>query len=343
MNDLRMESDTKTKPLVSVLCTTYNQGDYVEEALRSVLAQTYRHVELIVIDNASKDHTVRVIKRILREYPDVKFIANNHNCGLCRAFNQGLELAKGKYIIDLSGDDVLLPQRIERQVEVFERLPDTYGVVFSNARYIDTQSQPLSEHYPLDEHGRAQVPVPSGDVYKEILRKYFICTPTMMIRRAVLDELGGYDESLSYEDFDFWVRSAVKYRYHYQDEILTHKRVVDGSLSMEVAKPGSGILESTYAVCNKAYDLNRDQEEFDILAARIRTFIRKCLYAQEFELAVRFRKLLNYIEDPGLLTETIVLLCRLRLPINGLYRFYLAYIQKKPLRRKDLVYDVVLP
>ncbi|MBB5286926.1 glycosyltransferase involved in cell wall biosynthesis [Rhabdobacter roseus] len=315
----------------------------MEEALRSVLTQSYRNIELIIIDNASTDQTVAIIKRIVREHPRVKFIANPENRGLCKAFNQGLYLARGKYVIDLSGDDLLLPQRIERQVVAFERLSDSYGVLFSNARYIDTHGEPLHEHYPLDSKGKAKVPVPSGDVYKEILRKYFICTPTMMIRRSVLDELGGYDESLSYEDFDFWVRSGVRYRYFYQDEILTHKRIVPHSLSGEVARPGNQILESTYAVCNKAYDLNRDQEEFDILAARIRTFIRKCLYAQEFELAVRFRKLLNYIEDPDLLTEAIVLLCRLRLPINGIYRFYLANFQKKPPRRKDLALDVVVP
>jgi hypothetical protein len=64
------------------------------------------------------------------------------------------------------------------------------------------------------------------------------------------------------------------------------------------------------------------------LAARIRTFIRKCLYAQEFELAISFRRLLNYIENPGWQTELIVFMCRLHLPVNFAYRFYLKNLKK---------------
>ena len=177
--------------------------------------------------------------------------------------------------------------------------------------------------------------IPNGDVYCAVLEKYFICTPTMMMRRSLLGQLGGYDESLTYEDFDFWVRSAVICRYGYQDEVLTRKRILPRSLSVRSYEPGSGMLASTYAVCNKAYDLNRNQAEFDALAHRIRTYIRKCFYAQEFDLAIRFRQLLNYIEDPGLATELIVLLCRLHLPINGLYRFYFDWKMKRLLRKRQ--------
>ncbi|HEV7349885.1 glycosyltransferase [Telluribacter sp.] len=327
---------------VSVICTVYNHQPYVVAALRSVLNQTYPNIELIVIDNASTDGSVSAIEDLLNIYPSVKFIRNDTNKGLCVAFNQGLKLATGKYIVDFSADDLMLPNRIKRQVEAFEMLSYEYGVIFSNARYTDANDRLLHYHYQVDEEEKTEVPVPSGDVYKEILKKYFICTPTMMMRRSVLEELGGYDETLSYEDFDFWVRSSVKYKYFYQDEVLTLKRVVADSLSTYVYKKDSGILESTYAVCNKAYDLNRTQEEFDILARRIRTFIRKCFYAQEFELAMRYRKLLNYIEDPDLLTEAIVILCRLRLPVTGLYRLYLTYFQKSEFRSKQIVPSFVI-
>jgi hypothetical protein len=114
------------------------------------------------------------------------------------------------------------------------------------------------------------------------------------------------------------------------------------SLSTGVYKKGSGMLQSYYAVCNKAYDLNRDQQEFDLLAARIRTFIRKCLYAQEFELAVRFRRLLNYIENPGWQTELIVFMCRLHLPVNFAYRFYIKNLKKVTDRRKDLAFELLI-
>ena len=324
-------------PLVSVICTAYNHEEFIGEALASVTRQTYPNIELIIIDNASTDRTLSRIELFCQQHPQfyAHRIANAWNKGLCAAFNQGLALAKGAYVIDLSGDDLLLPCRIEKQVTYFESLPEEYGVIFSNAQYIDTSGIAGRTHYPVDAAGRARVPVPSGDVYQAVLERYFICTPTMMIRRSVLDALGGYDESLVYEDFDFWVRSSVRYPYAYQDEVLTQKRVVRSSHSTQVFQPGSGMLESTLAVCNKAYDLNRSQEEFDALARRIRTFIRKCFYAQEFELAVRFRDLLNYIEDPGLATECIVWLCRMRLPVNWAYRFYVQQGVNKVAARKD--------
>ena len=327
------------QPLVTVILTAFNHQNYILEAIKSVFSQSYPHIQLVVIDNGSNDSTLALLEN--DSFPDFILIKNLYNKGLCQAFNQGLGFAKGKYIVDLSGDDILLPDRIEKQVAAFEQLPDNYVVTFTNAGYIDQNSKFLNYHYAINAQGRALENVPSGDVYKKVLEKYFICTPTMMMRTEILREMGGYDESLSFEDFDFWVRSAVKYKYFYLDEVLTLKRNSPGSLGSHVYKKGSGMLHSYYAVCNKAYDLNRDQEEFDLLAARIRTFIRKCFYAQEFELALKFRKLLNYIENPGWKTECIVFLCRIRLPVNGIYRFYINHLQKFFINRKDLAFEVV--
>jgi len=318
----------KETPLVTVILTAYNQEKYVGETLQSVFDQTYTNLELIVVDNASTDDTLVVVQAFKNAYGSFPVIKNRRNAGLCAAFNQGLSIAKGKYVIDLSGDDLLMANRIEKQVAAFELLADDFAVVFSNARYINPAGKELENHYAVDAQEHAIREVPSGDVYKNVLERYFICTPTMMMRTSTMFELGGYDETLTFEDFDFWVRSAAKYKYFYLDEVLTKKRIVPSSLSSMVYKKGSGMLASYYAVCNKAYDLNRDQREFDLLAARIRTFIRKCWYAQEFELAVRFRVLLNYIENPGWKTELIVFMCRLHLPVNFAYRFYIKNLKK---------------
>lgn len=317
------------KPLVTVVLTAYNHEKYIGETLSSIFVQTYAKIQVIVIDNASTDGTVSVIEKMLPEGSDFLIVRNLTNLGLCRAFNQGLSLARGKYIIDLAADDIMLSTRIENQVEAFEKLGEDYGVVFTNARYIEAGGKLLNFHYPVNNKEKSKKIIPSGDVYKSVLENYFICTPTMMMRTQMLINMGGYDESLFFEDFDFWVRSSVEFKYFYLDEVLTLKRNVPDSLSKQVYKKGNNLLETCYIVCNKAYDLNRDQEEFDLLAARIRTFIRKCFYAEEFELAIRFRRLLNYIENPGFTTEMIVAMCRLHLPVNGLYRFYLNNLQKK--------------
>jgi glycosyltransferase involved in cell wall biosynthesis len=305
---------------VTVICTCYNQQPFIKECLQSVVNQTYTNIQLIVIDNASTDGSSWVVKEFMRDYPDIIFMPNISNIGLCAAFNKGLEKATGKYIIDLAADDVMVVDRVQKQVQEFEKLPADYAVVFSNASYVDEKGKQIGFHYSLNKQRRAAVP--TGNVYKEILRRYFICTPTIMMRKSVLFKLGGYDESLSYEDFDFFIRSAHSYKYHYLDEVLMRKRVVRASLGKQFYSVGNTMLDSSWKVCNKAYDLNHSQEEFDLLALRIREFIKKCFVAQDADSALKFRKLLNYIEEPGWKTDALVWLCRLRLPVNGLYQLY---------------------
>ena len=312
----------KYKPWVSVICTCYNQAAYVGECLASVVAQTYPNVELIVIDNGSSDHSAAQIRAFCGQNPAVKFIQNKTNRGLCRAFNQGLAVAVGQYVIDLAADDVLLPHRIARQVDQFLSLPTYYGVVFSNAVYINETGEFLRHHHPVGQDGRTTQRVPMGDVFQEILTHYFVSTPTMMMRRDMLTQLGGYDESLAYEDFDLWVRSARNYRYAYLDEVLTWKRVLPNSMGRQVLSTDNLLLESSWRVCQKAYALCQTAGEFKALGGRIRQFIRKCFYAEQYELAQKLGQLLGQIEPAGFATRLVLILCRLHLPVNSLYRRY---------------------
>jgi glycosyltransferase involved in cell wall biosynthesis len=309
-------------PQVTVICTCYNHERFVAESIHSVLSQTYRDVQLIIIDNSSTDGSDELIQEIVAKYPAITYLRNITNVGLCRAFNQGLEHTTGEYVIDLAADDIMTPDRIEKQVAAFLTLPREYAVVFSNAIYVDERGHTIGYHYATDTAGQVRSRVPSGEIYKEVLRRYFICTPTIMMRKSALMKLGGYDETLAYEDFDFFVRSANYYKYHYIDEILMQKRIVQGSLATQFYKVGNPLLKSSWEVCNKAYDLNRSQEEYNILAYRIREFIKKCFVAEDAEQAVRFRKLLNYIEEPGWQTDALVLLCQLHFPANWAYQRY---------------------
>lgn len=309
-------------PWVSVICTCYNQAAYVDECLQSVVAQTYANLELIIIDNGSSDGSGAIIRAFCKRHPTAQFIQNTSNRGLCRAFNQGLHQSTGQYVIDLAADDILLPNRVARQVEQFRSLPGYYGVVFSNAAYIDEQGRQTGLHFPVGPDGHTTQFVPTGDVFREVLSRYFINTPTMMMRRDLLTALGGYDESLAYEDFDFWVRSARTHRYAYLDEILTHKRRLPDSMSAQITKRGNQLLESTYQVCQKALVLCQSSEELAALANRIRQFIRKSFYAEQYELARRFGSLLAQIEPLDYLTKGLLFLCRLRLPLNTVYRRY---------------------
>ncbi|HRX01281.1 MAG TPA: glycosyltransferase family A protein, partial [Cyclobacteriaceae bacterium] len=104
-------------PLVSVICLCYNHEEFVEEAIESVLAQTYPNVELIVVDDASVDRSKQVIGTILKQHERVKFIDLKENHGNCAAFNIGFRQCQGKYVVDFATDDIMLNSRIAEQVQ----------------------------------------------------------------------------------------------------------------------------------------------------------------------------------------------------------------------------------
>lgn len=252
-------------PIVSVICLSYNHESFVEEALQSVVNQTYPHVQLIAIDDYSVDRSVEVIKEFISKNPSVEFIPFPGNLGNCRAFNIGYKMSKGEFVIDLAADDVLMPDRIEKGVKAFQSLGKDVGVQFSDAERIDRFGKSLGYHSDRFSHDS----IPQGDIYCDVLGRYFINSPTMMMRREVLTKLDGYDETLTYEDFDFWVRSSRDFKYHYIPEPLVKKRILSSSLGQGQYKSGSDQLWSTLHVCQKALLLNRTPGENQALKKRI--------------------------------------------------------------------------
>jgi glycosyltransferase involved in cell wall biosynthesis len=276
-------------PLVSVICLCYKQGQFVREAVLSALNQTYLNVEIIIVDDASSDNSVTVIQDLVEEFPELKFIRMPQNAGNCKAFNTALKLSRGTYIIDLAADDVLLPHRIEKGVHELQKSGPAYGVNFSDAEWINEAGQLLYKHSDRFPHHT----VPQGDVYEDVIQRFFICSPTVMFSREVIDHLGGYDEKLSYEDFDFWVRSSRKFQYCYTPEVLVKKRVVKKSLSARQFSLLSPHQNTTYEVCKKIMKLNKNRDEQRALSTRIKYEIRLCLRLLLFPLAWKYLTLLR--------------------------------------------------
>mgnify|MGYP005753132457 CR=1 FL=1 len=276
-----------TQPLVSIICLCYNHERFLQEALDSVLAQTYPNIEVIVVDDCSTDGSVAIIESYLERYPQIRFISTGYNRGNCAAFNMGFQASSGAYIIDFATDDVLLPERVAQQVEAFGRLDESYGVMYSDAEYITDASAHL--YY----HSHKYKPAPDGDVFAEVLRRYFICPPTMMVRRAVFEQLGGYDPALAYEDFDFWVRSARSFKYFYLNKVTTKRRVHEQALSQGLYKPGNKMLASTVVVCRRAAELVSSQAEKQALAQRLKYEARHAYLTGNFTEAADLLQLLQ--------------------------------------------------
>ena len=274
-------------PLVSVICLSYNHEAFVAEALRSVVNQTYKSIEVIAVDDFSVDRSEEVIREFISKNPEVEFLPLQGNLGNCKAFNIGFKMARGEFIIDLAADDVLMPDRIEKGVRSLQMLGKKVGIQFSDAELIDRHGKSLGYHSDRFPHES----IPQGDLYCNLLARYFINSPTMMIRREVLEKLGGYDESLAYEDFDFWVRSSRDFEYHYIPEPLVKKRMLSDSLGQRQYKKGSNQVYSTLRVCQKARLLNRIPLENSALKKRLWFEMRQALRAGDFDILREYFRL----------------------------------------------------
>lgn len=275
-------------PLVSVVCLCYNQAPYVKEAIDSVFNQTYQNIELIIVDDASTDNSKQVIQEIVATDRSIRFLSLESNVGNCAAFNKALALIHGEYVIDLAADDMLEPTRVENGIKAFKSHDEIYGVHFSDALWIDEAGATLWQHSTKYPHET----IPQGNIYRELIQRFFICPPSMMFKRKVIERLNGYDENLAYEDFDFWIRSSREFNYCYSPEVLVKKRVVPHSLSSKQMQKNSAQLKSTFIVCNKIFALNRSNAEKRALTKRLIYEISVCVRAQAFQLAFLYGKLL---------------------------------------------------
>jgi glycosyltransferase involved in cell wall biosynthesis len=272
------------QPLVTIICLCHNHARFVLEALNSVAAQTYQQIQLIVVDDASVDGSKVLIQRFIEKHPRALFISHDVNVGNCKAFNSGFAHANGEFIIDLAADDILLPARVDSGVRKFATYDASFGVEFGDAYNIDEAGRPLglhSDRYPQDS-------VPQGEIYCELIRRFFVCGTSMMFRKKVLDDMGGYDESLMYEDFDFWIRSSRSWLYFYNPRPLVKRRFVKGGHHEKQFRRGNPHAWSTLAVCRKILTLNRTKEEQSALQSRLRYELRQSVRRGDFALAAQY-------------------------------------------------------
>ncbi len=197
---------------VSVLIPCYNHQDFVSQTINSVMNQTFSDFELIVIDDGSTDNSVAVIKELQNKYK-FRFISRS-NKGLVPTVNELLSYSRGEYYVLFASDDVMLPNRLERQVAFLDSNPE-YAVCHSCTEWIDTQGRFMKTDCICN---------PSGYIFPELLKGNFIIAPSAMVRKSVLDDVGIYDESLQIEDYDMFLRIAHKYPIGYLQEVLVQYR-----------------------------------------------------------------------------------------------------------------------
>jgi glycosyltransferase involved in cell wall biosynthesis len=188
-------------PRVTVLLAVYNGGAYLAEAVDSVLEQTFRDFELLLVDDASTDDAIEVLPRD----PRIRVLPNERNIGQIPSLNRGLREAQGEYVARLDADDVCLPRRLERQVALLDAHPE----VDLTATWTDV----------VDSAGRLWAPVrPRIDSFADFVSqivtgRVHLVHPSIVFRRDVVIDLGGFDETLNAsEDQDLYRRLVLARR-----------------------------------------------------------------------------------------------------------------------------------
>jgi glycosyltransferase involved in cell wall biosynthesis len=215
----------ETGDLVSVVIATYNMGQYLPQAVESVLAQTYKNLEVQIVDDGSTDNTPEVVTR-WRAHPRVR-VHRQENAGQARAKNQGVALARGGLIAFLDADDVWLPAKLERQIGLFRGRPEV-GVVYSDYECMDGSGDKLQ---------KGVTPMRRGWVTGALLIENFVCYSAGVVRSECLRRVGAFDETLGMGiDYDLWLRLSAHHQFDFVPEITVRYRIWAGQMSKNYRK-----------------------------------------------------------------------------------------------------------
>lgn len=200
---------------VSVVMPSYNHAPYITRAIASVRAQTYDRIELIVVDDGSSDGSVALLRELQAEHGFT--LICQENAGVCRTLNRGVrEAATGDYIALLASDDLWAPDKLERQLAALEADPAAEFCFSQAVEFIDDDAPASGRIFPKR--------CLRGTVLKKVFLRQHVPAGTMLFSRRLYDQLGGFDETLREEDWDFVIRSAAATRFAAVDAPLLHYR-----------------------------------------------------------------------------------------------------------------------
>ncbi len=225
------------KPLVTVILPAYNAAKHLRQAIDSIVAQTYKNFELLVIDDGSTDLTARIILSF--RDPRVKYVKNEENLGLIATLNKGIEIARGEYIVRMDADDISLPKRIEKQVSFMQSFPK---VGASGTWY-----------YTFGGNGSKKLKVSSDPAWLQanLLFNSCLCHPSTIIRKETLlkNNIRYNPEYKHAEDYDLWIQLSRVSALSNIREFLFKYRSHSGQVSEqhnETQKTSASVIRKNY-------------------------------------------------------------------------------------------------
>lgn len=208
----------ETVPRVTVLMSVYNGEAYLRQAIDSILNQTYQDFEFLIVNDGSTDSSRDII--LSYKDPRIRMIDNQHNMGLTKSLNRGLEKAKGKFIARMDADDISLPDRFSKQISFLEQHPEV-GVLGTWLESIDINGETASIW---------KMPVSHSLIVWTLQFNNYLMHPTVMMRRDLVKRAGGYNLIGPSQDYDLWCRLAKQTRMANLPEPLVRHRLHESSI-----------------------------------------------------------------------------------------------------------------
>lgn len=240
----------KDNPIVSVIIPTYNRAHLIGRAIQSVLNQTYQNLEIIVVDDGSTDNTGEVIKKFQEHDKRIIYIKHEKNKGGSAARNTGIKAARGEYIAFQDSDDEWLPEKLEKQMEVFKNTSSKVGVVYTGFwRIKDNEKTYIPQSWVKQK---------DGNIYFELLKGNFVTTQSIVVRKVSLERVGYFDEKLPrLQDWELVIRLSKYYDFKCIDEPLLTSPFTPDSISAN----NDALVKAFELILNKHFkDFNKHKE-----------------------------------------------------------------------------------
>ena len=212
-------------PLLTVFTPVFNLEKYIEETIISILSQTFTDFEYILIDDCSSDKTIEIIESF--NDPRIILIKNDTNQGISHNRNYAIDQAKGKYIAMIDGDDLALPERLEKQIEFLEK-NDDYGIVGTEVINIDKTGAQLGR---IIEYN-----IPNDEIPSQMLFNNYIATSSAMIRVSSFCDIRFKKEFVVAEDYEVWIQLIRNWKIGHIRLPLTKYRIHNDSISIQKKK-----------------------------------------------------------------------------------------------------------
>jgi len=210
------------KPLVSVLMPAYNAEKYIGEAIESILNQTFKDFEFIIVDDASTDKTWEIIQEYAKKDKRILALKNNNNIKSCLTLIKAFKLAKGKYISVADNDDISYANRLKKQFDFMEEHQEV-GIAGGVIQIIDQNKKPIAKR---------KYDITDCEIRKSIFRHSPFAHPLIMIRKTVLNKIGYYNPKYApADDYDLYFRIGEISKFANLSEVLLQYRVVSNSIT----------------------------------------------------------------------------------------------------------------